>query len=344
MIISQKMIAEKLNMSPATVSRSLNMDPRISHVTRAKVVSGAIAMGYSPSKIKSSDLSVSTVSGKSCYNIIVFFQSHEHLGVSSPIGHAVLSGMSEVANGFGVTLSFHMIPEAKRDFIHLPENQPLAMLDGMADGAMLVYGFGEESVRKLADQIPCVSLSHYHSDSNIDYVGPDNQSGIQKVVQHLSSLGHKKIGYVSFTFKASYFDERWDGFVLGMLKNGLDFSREFKLDHKIGSSGEDYAEIRKWIDSGVTALVCANDSVAASVIGWLSANGYRVPEDISITGFDDVRGSLGMPDLTTVGVDFEQSGRFAVELLVSRLKNPIRPQARMILNTEVIKGSTTEEV
>ncbi len=341
MAVSQKDIAQRLNLSIATVSRCLNRDPRISPATRAKVITYASKLGYRPKKQLNQDMVISEQAFGHSYTVAAIIQAEDINRNSTPIGYQVISGMSQAAHRLGVSLILHTVPLGKRDAIHIPENQPRAMQEGKLDGAMLVYRFVEESVNKFAEQIPSVSVSHYHPQAGIDYVGPDNIDGISTVVEYLVGLGHRKIGYVSQDYQASFFDERLSGFILGMTRASLACNSSHLLKYEEFHPLPKMDKLKSWLDEGVTAIVCANDSVAKDVYRWLRRNNYKVPEDVSITGFDNDPTLPDMPELTTVQVDFNQIGRFALEMLVNRLDDPTRPAAKMTVECELKEGKTT---
>ena len=340
MAVLQKDIAKKLNISTATISRCLKQDPRISTATRAKVISCAARLGYRPEKISvPSDIMLTGNSLADNCNIAAIVQVQDSID-TVPIGHAVLTGMSIEAQRLGVSLMLHMVPVEKRDKIHLMENQPRALVENNLNGAILVYRFGEESVRKLAGQIPCVSVSHYHPGADIDYVGPDNTGGISAMVDYLVKKGHKRLGYISHLYKASFFDERWSGYITGLARNGLEYNHDNILRYKENTLSAHGATLKKWIESGVSAFVCANDAIAYGVYRWLLEHNYRVPEDVAVTGFDNDPARGDMPELTTVDVNFTEMGRLALELMVARLKDPTRAYVRVITDCKVKEGNT----
>ena len=343
MVVSQKDIAKELNLSVATVSRSLNRDPKISPSTRARIFTCASKLGYRPKGQIDSDMMISERAFRNSYTVAAIIQA-EGINVSStPIGYYVVAGMSQAAHRLGVSLILHTVPVEKRDSIHISANQPRAMLEGKLDGAVLVYRFGEESVSRFARQIPCVSVAHYHPQTYVDYVGPDNMEGIGTIVEHLIDLGHRRIGYISYNYHASFFDERLSGFILGMTRGGISFSSKYTMKYDEGNLSPRIGLLKRWISEGITAIVCASDSVAKDVCHTLEQHKYRIPEDVSVTGFDNASSVSDGLDLTTVEVDFHQIGRFALEVLISRLDDPTHPRSKMIVDCKIKKGRTTME-
>lgn len=344
MAVSQRDIASELGMSTATVSRSLNMDPLISPITRSKVVACAKSIGYRFNKGGKAIDTVLLAAEQSQFNIAAIVQTSSLNSDSTALGNSVLGGVSQALHSINSSLILHMVPFEKRDAVHLPENQPRAMQQDEIDGAILIYQFVEESVFKLSKQVPCVSVSNYYPKTGVDCVAPDNTAGISAMVDYLVAAGHSKIGYLSYRYNASYLDERLLGFVNGMNHNNLDISSPLILKFRKNHLEDEMDTIRGWIDNGVTALICCNDFAATSLYHQLVDLNYKVPEDVSITGFDNDPVSVGCPKLTTVDIDFEEIGRLAVDLMMLRINNPMRSQVRMIVNCSVKEGETVKSI
>ncbi len=348
MAVIQKDIARQLDLSVATVSRSLRQDPRIPSETRAKVVSFASKAGYRP-KTKNSNLLINSAcktdakkESSQSFMLAVFVQV-EHIAEAEN-SYKTLAGISQAAQEHNSSMVLHTVGFDRRDQIHLPENQPEVMGSGKIQGVILLQHFEEESVQKLSTQTACVSIQHYHPEVHMDCVSADNIQAVAKLVEYLRSLGHKKIGYIDETYTTSFFDERLSGYILGLVKSNLKFAPEYIM-RKVNSPGEKDREskfdiLHRWIGEGVTALMCANDSVAFDVYRWLRKHSYQCPQQVSVTGFDGMVCPADIPALTSVRVHFPDLGRLAVEQLVSRLKEPTLPPVRTMVECELIEGKT----
>lgn len=344
MAVLQKDIASELGMSTAIVSRSLNMDPLISPITRSKVIACAKSIGYRFNKGGKELDTILLSAEQSRFNIAAIVQTSNLDSNATVVGSSVLGGVSQALHRMQSSLILHMVPFEKWDAVHLPENQPYAMQQNNIDGAILVYKFIEESVRKLSEQIPCVSVSNYYSETSIDCVAPDNIAGISAIVDYLVASGHRKIGYITYKYNASYLDERLLGFVNGMMRNDLDIASLDILKSRKNHLADDIDTIKGWIDKGVTALVCCNDPVAVSLYNLLIDLNYKVPDDVSITGVDNEPVTVGGKALTTIDIDFEEIGRLAVSLMMSRLNDPMRSQVRMNIKCSIKEGETVKSI
>jgi LacI family transcriptional regulator len=340
--VSQRHIAEKLNLSVATVSRCLRQDPTIPPGTRARVLSLASKVGYRP-KTREPDLMMNQTGEASSGTSLVLaaFVQADNINAEENAFRCI-AGMSRAAHELGASLVLHNIPFAKRGLIHLPENQPELMRSGKVQGVILVNMFERESVVKLTAQTTCVSIDVQYSNIQMDYVGEENIKSICNAVEYLKSLGHENMGFIDFEHQISSLEERQAGFVLGLMKSELEFRPQYILPCRQRTGNvSDFEIVNSWIEDGVTALVCANDAVAVEVYRWATSQGYHCPEEISITGFDHHSVPSDVPPLTTFSVHFQDLGRLAVERLATRLKQPTLPPIRLMVECELVVGETT---
>lgn len=342
--VSQKDIAEKLGLSVATVSRCLRRDSSIPPETTARVLTLASRVGY---RTKSRKMSISSKAAnpQSVESMVLtaFIQAEDIHDEENSF--QIVAGMSKSAHELQASLVLHTIPVNRREEIHLSKNQPLLMQAGKIQGAILVNAFGAESVRMLCRQLTCVGVDIQYPGVHMDCVGEENVGSIAKILEHLTRLGHRKIGYVDWWCRASSLEERLAGFLLSAVKGNFEYRPEWILrcEDRKGDPGE-LACLEKWISEGVTALVCANDVTAIQVYRWLRDRGLDCPKNVSITGFDGCSLPSDIPPLTTLRVHFQDLGRLAVERLVTRLKHPTLPLTRIMVDCELLERSTTAPI
>ncbi len=349
MTVILKDIAERLNVSITTVSRSLKQDPRIPQETRARVLSLAAQIGYRP-RTGGRDYVMNFADTtnqnrkqtRESVMIAVFVQADDVHAEQNAFKE--LAGIGNAAQDHNLTVVLHAVPFSRREVVHLPENQPEVMRDGKVKGIIFVNMFDHSAVARLSRQVACVSIDILYSGLHMDCVGEENIESIGKAVEHLHSLGHRKIGYIDPAYENSVTRERFGGYMAGMLRLGLGVNPEWTLHSRRRRSSPDadgLGILHQWIQQGVTGLVCMNDAVAIDVYRWLKSNGYRCPEDISITGFDHQSLPADVPELTTFSVHFQDLGRLAVERLVARLNQPVIPPTRLTVECELVAGKTT---
>jgi DNA-binding LacI/PurR family transcriptional regulator len=181
---------------------------------------------------------------------------------------------------------------------------------------ILYYSINPATNRTLFDDlqernIPFVCIDRYDIFRNCNYVGSDNYSGGALAAKHFLDMGHKKLRYLSLNFFLSSERERYDGFCSVLNREGINFG----LDHVIQKS--DLEELAEEVRRGqVTGIFCANDFSAMKLIGGLKTLGIRVPQDLSVIGFDKwaALDHTGL-NLTTIRQDFYAIGMTAAKLL-----------------------------
>jgi len=181
-----------------------------------------------------------------------------------------------------------------------------------------------------------------------DFVGVDNFSGIQKIVNHIASLGHREVAYVTHRIHDHNLEDRHESYRYNASKLLSEQSarRIWKLsgDDENGISELLKKNLRK--EPRVTAICCSHDAVAIEVIRYCLQNGIDVPEEISVAGFDGTEsGETCIRPLTTVAQDFYQTGIVAVDLLVRRvqmrhLRQPFRLLQIHVVPALVVREST----
>jgi DNA-binding LacI/PurR family transcriptional regulator len=209
-----------------------------------------------------------------------------------------------------------------------------------------------EPIGRCAEQgVPLAFIDrHPPAGTSGDVVAAENMGSTKRAVDHLLSLGHRRIGLVENADTASSVDERRAGFRRALLSSGIDPDSAWvgRFEPQIGESEEEAMKralrpLQELADRP-TALFCINDSLALSAIEALESFGARVPEDFSIVGFDGLlRWVPGGGRLTSCNQDFQRYGELAAELLLARIAddNPRRAFRYVLLDAPlVIKGST----
>lgn len=172
----------------------------------------------------------------------------------------------------------------------------------------------------------------------------DKAAGMRALVTALHNAGHRKIGYLSHDVTHLCYRSRFQGYLRGLEMNGLPFVPSW-----IGVSRDDdvrdhqafVAHLLAESADRPTALVCANDSRALAVLSWCREHGVRVPDDLAVTGFDDLpECELSNPPLTTVDQRLAEMGYVALDLLRRRLVGPRSEPAKIVISPQIVlRGS-----
>lgn len=347
MATNQKEIAEKLNLSVATVCRSLGGHPDVHTRTRKKVIELASRMGYQPASVfrrrNSSDIEKLTTVG-----VFLFWPEGNKRTPSSSAYH-FLGGISSAAEDADVSMATHFLSPERCQQIADGKYQLPAMRAGALSGLVLVYDFPGKVVRGFADMLPCASLVHSHLDMGVDCIDNDHAGGVNMLMDHLYSLGHRRIGFLSAPNRRSWLFTRFAGYMQAINRLGLscDPSMAVNLYEKPHKSSQLDMEaqadaVAEQVRRGVTAWVCADDFVGYNLYPRLVKRGLRIPRDVSIVGFSGLEPpQQNLPQLTTVHPPFERMGTAAVQRLLNRIKHPDEPADHIQFSCEFIKGQTT---
>lgn len=224
------------------------------------------------------------------------------------------------------------------------EARQIRTLVGRGADGLLLIGFQRDPkiYSFLSEQeIPVVSAWASTKDANQSYVGFDNRTASAKLVRKALALGHENIAYVS---APSAGNDRAAQRVLGA-RDAIGEARlkpdnmlVVETDYSIHNGGEAFRSIVKQMDEiPPTLIVCGNDVLAVGVVQAAQEDGYRVPEDISVVGFDNIEiSTVVSPALTTVDVPHHDMGRIAAETLYDLVQNPSDP-IQVDLETRMIE-------
>ena len=168
------------------------------------------------------------------------------------------------------------------------------------------------------------------------------------MIGRLTRLGHRRIGFVTwhYTVGGRWASRRFASYAEGIFQHGLNFDPAWTVNiHQVQTVLTNPGKVADYVahqtrSAGVTAWVCAADHQAYQLIADLRARGIEVPRNCSITGFDGIAPPPGMPQLTTLAVAHADIGASAVSRLLSRILHPTSPRRKILVETNLIEGST----
>ncbi len=203
------------------------------------------------------------------------------------------------------------------------------------DGMILLGQPSKEYYRMMAQQeTPVVFLDFYDEHGSADSVVGDNTYGCYRLTSHLIRNGHKKIGFVGNYRVTSSIMDRYLGFYRAMLLADLPIREDWIIPDRQERTGLIDLALPEELP---TAFVCNCDLVAQKLIGQLEGMGLRVPEDISVTGYDDFSvGETRGPALSTFRVDTESMIELAVKMIVDRCSGLKKPFGRTVVSGQPI--------
>ena len=202
--------------------------------------------------------------------------------------------------------------------------------------------------RLVEARTPIVFVDRYPAPLCCDYIGVDNEGGVAACVGHLAQLGHSRIAFVKNTEDVTSVHEREAGYRAGLIEHGLEFdpSLVYATPEELGTDLAGAADYLASLRPQPTAAVVMNDLHAFELMRELQARGIRIPEDMSVVGFDDIESYSPHPAmLTTVHQPFYQMGRRAARLLQQRIEQGASaerlPRQHILLPTRLVVRSTS---
>lgn len=230
-----------------------------------------------------------------------------------------------------------------RDMPHMLRPLSELIADYQLDGVFLSEVSRSESyIAEARDtEIPVIlwGLPLPAEKPNLGYVSYNSIEGIVQAMEHLVQLGHRRIGFANGSTRAFVNEKRLDGYRLGLSRAGIpyDDSLVFEGRHTFASGAEAFDRLYA---QGVTAICCASDKIAVGVIQAAQSAGLNVPEDLSVTGYDnDPVCSSILPGLTTLSQDFFHLGQIAATMMHCLLHGLPMGSVSMI-PPMIIRGST----
>ncbi|AUS96003.1 hypothetical protein CDQ84_02830 [Clostridium thermosuccinogenes] len=300
-------IANKANVSITTVSRVLNGNPAVSKKTRKKVEKIIEEMGYIPNALARGLVNNSS-------NTIGLIVSD----ITNSFFADVIQGIESVLSSYGISVFLCNTGYSREK----EDSYILQMLSKRVDGLIIfsTYANHEDTIRKAKEIVPIVTVQS--SFDGVDCINTTDEKGAYDAVSYMIKCGHKHIAFLTYGYDNTTILDRKKGYIRALEDNGI------PVDEKLIISSEfkpncGYHMTQELLDKApyVTAIFAYNDQIALGVYLCLQKRGLRIPEDISVVGYDDTElATLVNPSLTTVGQPRKEMGTSAAELLVKRIR------------------------
>ncbi len=313
MKVTRADVARLAGVSTATVSYVLNNSRNISDKTRERVMDAVRELNYKPDLIARSMTTNETMQLSMMIN-----------DITNPFFSEIAVGFENAAISKGYFVNICTGLKNVNDYF---DNYIARRIDGVFVAAV-PNKFDLDKLYNLTDNgIKVIVSGNVEADlKRVSAVENDYAAGMDMAVSYLHQLGHRHIAYLSGFGKKHTFDRKLDAYLAAMGKYGLNKNElliEGRPPYNTGIK-DGYAMARELINSGkgFTAVICTNDLMAMGTVSALLDAGLRVPNDVSVIGFDDITFSgMWRPSLTTLAVSKAELGRRAFELLYSNIKN-----------------------
>jgi LacI family transcriptional regulator len=327
--VSLRILGEYLDLSPATISLVLNDAPGVRAIpqeTRDRVKAAAAKFDYRPSFYARS------LRKRQTFSIGVLVPD-----LSDSYSAQVLTGVEEslIEEGYFYLTASH---RRKPDLI---EEYPRMLMERSVEGFILI-----DTVLEHRFKIPAVAVAGHRQIPGITNVALDQRRAAELTLRHLCQLGHHRIAFMRGGSHSSDADERWDCLKAVAREFGIVVRPELTVELKLMVStpelGYEPASELLSRKAHFTAIVCYDDIAAIGAIRAIRDHGLRVPEDISVVGFDDIQSAAFYnPSITTIRQPLYEMGRIAARILLERVRGQAAaPRTLPVLPELVIREST----
>ena len=322
-----EMVAERAGVSPSTVSRILNGTAVVSDEKRAAVDQAIAKLGFVPNPVARG------LAGGRTLSIGVVSQA-----IDSPFYGAALRGIEVELGTAGYSplfMSGHWRADEEARCIDVLRSRRV-------DGLIVLTGrLADSALRSLARSLPVVVTGRSLKASNLLSMDFDNREGARQATQHLIDLGHRRIAFISGDPEHPDAVDRQQGYRSAIEAAGLRFDPALLAPGNF-SEHSGLLAVERLLDSRTrfSAIFAANDQMAFGASLGLYRRGLRVPDDVSMVGFDDVAGSVYMvPPLTTVHNPIQEIGELAARAMLSLLAGE-RPAVEVPASRLIVREST----
>lgn len=320
-------VAKMAGVSPSTVSRALNGFPGISEKTRQKIIEIAKKLNYKP------NYRGQILTTKSTKNIGLLITD-----ITNPFFPELVRGAEETASESGYTILLGNTSESIDKETSYLEFFSRGPVDGVIISASRI---SNEHIISLAEEgLPIVVINRILEHPKISYVSTDMEKGGYIATKHLIELGHTKIAFINGPSHSEAAERRLSGYKKALAESKIRYnSKLVSFNVPVAESG--YKEATRLLNTEdpPTAIFTYNDLMAFGVIRAVKDLGVRIPDDLSIVGYDDIFfSSFTDPPLTTIRQPKEKLGKKAVELLLKLMKGE---RQGILVEPELIIRNTT---
>jgi len=330
--VTMRDIANKLGVSSVTVSKALNDKDGVSEELKEKIKQLADEMGY-----RFNTHAKSIKDGLS-YNLGIVIPER-FTGKTQSFYLQFYQMLTRILDGYHYSGILYILGQEDEDQLVLPR----IYSEKKVDGFIILGQIGNDYVKEIQKiDSPVIFLDFYTDQNEIDSVLTDNFFGGFELTNYLVENGHKKIAYVGNIYATSSIQDRFLGYYKSLLEHRIELRQDYIINDR-DERGR-YIDI-SFPDDMPTAFVCNNDEIAYNLINNLQKNGYQVPDDCSVVGFDNsIYAALTEPLLTTVEVNIKEMSKAAVKIIMEKLHNPNEKYGRTLINGKIIHRNSVKSL
>ena len=333
--VKLKDIAEKTGVSISTVSRILSGDSnrKMKEETITSVIEAARELGWYENRKEKLRHSMPVI------KLTAVIIGEDLGGDMSPFCRDIVDGMKrEISEKCsGMRLSFNVIVAAD-DILDILKEDP-------SDAVILIGRVQTDLLEKIAASVPYALYAGVSSVSGMDQIVCDAREGVRDAVRYLHGKGHRNIGYIGPTAIQNEIrnEFRYLGYIEGLSEMGLSYDPILVEDTYL-SVPDGYSGAERLFSRVMpSAIICANDSVAIGVLRFLREKDIKCPEEVMVTGFDNIDvSSFIKPSLSTFDVPRTDLGRFSVRIAVDRIEHHREHAVKVSLPYVIVERESTK--
>jgi LacI family transcriptional regulator len=331
--VSVRQVARIAKVSVATVSLVINDHPRISDATKKRVQRVMEEIGYRPNRL------AQNLSRRDTHMLAVILPSLNHTFADRYFGE-LISGICDRARKLNFKI---MLEQATPEFIK--DRQHIELFERrFVDGVLCL---GNSDIHPFLTDFPSgkhpmVVVNNYFPQWELDYVACDYRGGTEQAMNYLFQLGHRRIGIITGSARVQTARDVFEVYQQKLRNIGIEPLAGWRADGLFTEAGGALAA-EQLVNSHpeITAILPANDKMAFGAMHHLHQRGLRVPQDISVMGFDDMQdAAFANPALSTVHLPLYEVGVLACERLVNRVQG-VNDPVRAILPTHLVVRNST---
>lgn len=327
--VKMKDIAEKLNISIVTVSKALANKQGVSDELRDKIKELANNMGYKIKNNKEDSFN---------YNIGVIV-AQKYMDAENSFYFTIYNNIVKYLGDNNFYALLEVVDRNKE----LENVIPNIILDKKVDGIIILGQMEESYIKVICEQdIPVIFLDFYDRHFLVDSIIGDNIYSSYAITNYLIEKGHKNIGYVGNIYANRSILDRYLGYSKALLEANIEIDKNLIIDDRDSKGAFLDFKLPKDLP---TAFVCNSDKTAYYFIRYLDKMGIRVPEDVSIVGFDDdIHAKISTPPITTIKIDINKMAKRCVNNILKKIKNNNNKVENSIIPGNIIIRQSVKEI
>ena len=332
-------IAARVGVSNVTVSKALSGQKGVSEEMRKRIIEIAQELGYKqPSAYKREQ---EEARKNRAYNLGVLVADY-YLGKYESFYSQMYQQFAARAGSKGCFCLLELVSAQQENAVVTP----MVIADNRVDGIVVIGKLSDEYLNMISRSgIPFVGMDFYTSDITLDSVISDSYFGSYRMVSYLFEKGHSRIAYVGTIGATTSITDRYMGYVKALEENGQNVRKDWIIDDRDRElkilDAEKFVQLPKDMP---TAFMCNSDQTAGYLINKLEAAGYRVPEDISVAGFDnflppgtcDVR-------ITTYEVDIKEMAKKTLSMIIHKIAGENYKQGTFVTGGRLVEKASVAQ-